>query len=44
MNDLITDNSQIMFVDDGRKDKTRKFNEGYSESNNHILRLNLSHN
>lgn len=27
MNDLITDNSQIMFVDDGRKDKTRKFNE-----------------
>ncbi|MBC1484412.1 glycosyltransferase family 2 protein [Listeria sp. FSL L7-1485] len=44
MSDSISDKSQIMFVDDGSKDKTWELIEEYSESNAHVSGLKLSRN
>lgn len=44
MSESISDKSQIMFVDDGSKDKTWELIQQYSESNEHVSGLKLSRN
>lgn len=44
MSASISDKSQIMFVDDGSKDKTWELIQQYSESNEHVSGLKLSRN
>ncbi len=44
MNDSISNNSQIMFVDDGSKDRTWELIKQYSESHEHVSGLKLSRN
>lgn len=44
MSESISDKSQIMFVDDGSKDRTWELIQQYSESNEHVSGLKLSRN
>ncbi|MDT0016359.1 glycosyltransferase family 2 protein [Listeria swaminathanii] len=44
MSESISNKSQIMFVDDGSKDKTWELIQQYSESNEHVSGLKLSRN
>lgn len=44
MSESISDKSQIMFVDDGSKDRTWELIQQYSESNKHVSGLKLSRN
>ncbi len=44
MSESISEKSQIMFVDDGSKDRTWELIQQYSESNEHVSGLKLSRN
>lgn len=41
MSESISDKSQIMFVDDGSKDRTWELIQQYSESNEHVSGLKI---